>query len=217
MKKTVVKVMFLLSLVVLTSIIYAGARNDLKHLGYSNSLISEFDKDFITDTSEEAIPQAPKDEADSLQQQLVELAATRDISAEQKSRSGIIRSKIENYWSMVKPSIHNTPVPMSIKQQIAYRIRNDLTNAGYTIVYLKILDLPENNPEYKVKAIIRAFKPMVTKNKYKEIQKNLAEINSICKNASTIQNHMFLSEMTTFIAENPENKYYYAKTILNKN
>ena len=48
-----------------------------------------------------------------------------------------------------------------------------------------------------------------------EKQTALGEVKTKCIDATTIDGILYLSEMTTFLAENPRNNYFYEKTILN--
>ncbi|MBI3039630.1 hypothetical protein HYY75_11410 [bacterium] len=62
---------------------------------------------------------------------------------------------------------------------------------------------------------MRVVRPLTTANGYQEIQSSLSEIKTLCLGVSTIDGVRYLNELTTFIAENPRNKYFYEKTILN--
>ena len=64
-----------------------------------------------------------------------------------------------------------------------------------------------------MRAVVRVVKPM-KRGSYSEVQTRLNDIKEICTKAATIDGHCMLSEMTTFVAENPKNNYYYEKTIL---
>ena len=88
-----------------------------------------------------------------------------------------------------------------------------MTDNGYKIVQLEVLPVAEYSTKNAVRAVVRVTKPMKT-GSYNEVQGRLNSIKEICMNAATIDGHCMLSEMTTFIAENPKNKYYYEKTIL---
>ena len=96
---------------------------------------------------------------------------------------------------------------------IKSNIAKALTDNGYKIVQLDILPVAEYSTKNAVRAVVRVTKPMKS-GSYNEVQGRLSSIKDICMNAATIDNHCMLSEMTTFIAENPKNKYYYEKTIL---
>ena len=213
MKKTIMILSIVLAVVAISTSSYATTRNELKYLEYSDQLLSQFDEVFPKEASKEDKPVVELDEVASNHEQLCELAKTRAIVSEQKSQSATIRNKIEKYWNKILPKKVKR-VSMAIKQQIVANIRQNLNLAGYNIVYMKILDLPKDNPEYKVRAVVRAYKALKTKNSYKEIQKNLKELKNICQMSATLGNHMFLSELTTFIAVNPKTKFYYEKTIL---
>lgn len=201
---------------------WASPEGDLQFLGFSNEMINEVNSvldiennEFVqTPKNETKKPKDNKTEADYLQEQLVELANSRAITASRKPKSEEIRNKTMDFWMKMQPANPNDPVTDDLRSQILAGLRESLTLAGYSIIQLDLLDLPPEMRENKFRAVVRVTKPLKTKNSYKEIQNNLREIKEICSIAATINGKNYLSELTTFVAENPKNKYYYEKTIL---
>ena len=103
----------------------------------------------------------------------------------------------------------------AFKQDLQKRMTDALTGAGYTVKQLTLLDMPANLGVPQARAVIRVVRPIKTKNPYREIQNSLAEVKTSCLNAATIEGVLYPGEMTTFLAENPQNNYFYEKTILN--
>lgn len=196
---------------------YASPEGDLKYMGYSQEMVSEV----LSATGCE--PAKPKtaadneqDEAESNLEQLTELGVTRSLTPTLEDRSGAIRDEVLTYWDKMSPAANNAqPISAETRALIEANIRTALETAGYSIVQLSLVDLPEGSLKNMLRAIVRATRPLKTRNSYKEIQGNLAEIKKLCMEAGTIDGIVYLSEMTTFVAENPRNNYYYEKTILN--
>jgi hypothetical protein len=202
---------------------FADTCGDLEYLGYSSDITSEIRKHLKDSHSDELCSlnksQAkcdcyPKTEADYTQEQLYELGKTRGLHASIPSNSGQIKNEVDNFWAKMSPDYKGHKVPTLIKQQIFVEMKQALESANYKVIQLEILDLPEGNESNKVRAVIRVTRNLKTRNSYKEIQANLKEIKAICNVAANINGHQYLSELTTFVAENPNNKYYYEKTIL---
>lgn len=201
---------------------WSSPEGDLQFLGFSNEMIDQVNQvldiennEFVqTPKNDTQRPEDIKSEADYLQEQLVELANSRAISAGRKDKSEEIRNKTLNFWSKMQPASPNDPVTDELRSQILAGLRESLTLAGYSIIQLDLLDLPPEMSENKFRAVVRVTKPLKTRNSYSEIQNNLKEIKEICSLAATIEGKNYLSELTTFVAENPKNKYYYEKTIL---
>lgn len=206
--------------------VVASTRGDMEFLGYSEEMTLDTIK-FIEENgdidSEDAalnldqIP-APEsddvDEATALQEQLVELANSRSIRADLSDRSLEIKNKIGKYWDRMSPNREIAGLSDELRSQILAGIREALTLNGYAIIQLELLDLPEGSNQDKFRAVVRATRPLKTRNSYREIQQNLGEIRQVCSQAATIEGVNYLSELTTFVAENPKNKYYYERTIL---
>ncbi len=196
---------------------YASPEGDLKYMGYSQEMVSEV---LSATGCEPAKPETAadneQDEADSNLEQLTELGVTRSLTPTLEDRSGAIRDEVLTYWDKMSPAANNVqPISAETRAMIETNIRTALESAGYSIVQLSLVDLPEGSLKNMLRAIVRATRPLKTRNSYKEIQGNLAEIKKLCMEAGTIDGIVYLSEMTTFVAENPRNNYYYEKTILN--
>ncbi len=196
---------------------YASPEGDLKYMGYSQEMVSEV---LSATGCEPAKPETAadneQDEAESNLEQLTELGVTRSLTPTLEDRSGAIRDEVLTYWDKMSPAANNVqPISAETRAMIETNIRTALESAGYSIVQLSLVDLPEGSLKNMLRAIVRATRPLKTRNSYKEIQGNLAEIKKLCMEAGTIDGIVYLSEMTTFVAENPRNNYYYEKTILN--
>ncbi len=196
---------------------YASPEGDLKYMGYSNEMVSEvLSATGCEPAKPEAAAATEQNEADSNLEQLTELGVTRSLTPTLEDRSGAIRDEVLTYWDKMSPAASNVqPISPETRALIEANIRTALETAGYSIVQLSLVDLPEGSLKNMLRAIVRATRPLKTRNSYKEIQSNLAEIKKLCMEAGTIDGVVYLSEMTTFVAENPRNNYYYEKTILN--
>lgn len=196
--------------------VMAAPDGDLKHMGYSQEMINEvMCATGCEPVAADADEQSVSDEADSTQEQLTELGVTRSLTPDLDDRSGAIRDEILNYWDKMTPEEKKLePISPEIKTTIEAGIKTALEAAGFRIVQLNILDLPEGSLQNALRVVVRVTRPLKTRNSYQEIQKNLLEIRKICSEAATINDVNYLSEMTTFVAENPRNNYYYEKTIL---
>ena len=195
---------------------YASPEGDLKYMGYSQEMVSEVLSATGCEPATEAAAATEQDEADSNLEQLTELGVTRSLTPTLEDRSGAIRDEVLTYWDKMSPAASNVqPISAETRSLIEANIRTALETAGYSIVQLSLVDLPEGSLKNTLRAIVRVTRPLKTRNSYKEIQGNLAEIKKLCMEAGTIDGVVYLSEMTTFVAENPRNNYYYEKTILN--
>ena len=195
---------------------YASPEGDLKYMGYSQEMVSEVLSATGCEPAPEAATATEQDEADSNLEQLTELGVTRSLTPTLEDRSGAIRDEVLTYWDKMSPAASNVqPISAETRALIEANIRTALETAGYSIVQLSLVDLPEGSLKNTLRAIVRVTRPLKTRNSYKEIQGNLAEIKKLCMEAGTIDGVVYLSEMTTFVAENPRNNYYYEKTILN--
>lgn len=195
----------------------ASPEGDLKYMGYSQEMVSEvLSATGCEPAKPETAPAGEQDEADSNLEQLTELGVTRSLTPTLEDRSGAIRDEVLTYWDKMSPANSNVqPISPETRALLEANIRTALETAGYSIVQLSLVDLPEGSLKNTLRAIVRATRPLKTCNPYKEIQGNLAEIKKLCMDAATIDGVVYLSEMTTFVAENPRNNYYYEKTILN--
>jgi hypothetical protein len=192
---------------------------NLDYMGYGEEMIDLVDEEIgllsLEDDEEEEI--AEISEVESTVEQLKELGVSRSLSENMKDRSEMVREKNAEFWRRIgnreveQPK--NVVVSEETKALIKSNIAKALTDNGYKIVQLEVLPVAEYSTKNAVRAVVRVTKPMKT-GSYKEVQSRLNSIKDICMNAATIDEHCMLSEMTTFIAENPKNKYYYEKTIL---
>jgi hypothetical protein len=151
-------------------------------------------------------------ESDAVQEQLTELGYTRGFVSCQPSNTREVRSDVLQYWS--RNGIKNKeiiPLDPALASAVEYNIKSALNNHGYSIIKFELL--PTVFPNI-MRGDIRVVKPIKAKYAYNEIQQNLAQVKDICVKAATINATCHLSEMTTFIVENPRNNYYYEKTIL---
>lgn len=206
--------------------VLASTRGDMEFLGYSEEMMQDSMKiieengDIESEDASLNLPPLPNpeenemDEATSLQQQLVELGNSRSIRADMSDRSLEIKNKIGKYWNHMSPDRGSAGLSDELRSQILAGIREALTVNGFAVTQLELLDLPEGSNQDKFRAVVRATRPLKTRNSYREIQQNLVEIKQLCCQAATIEGTNYLSELTTFLAENPRNKYYYEKTIL---
>lgn len=196
---------------------YASPEGDLKYMGYSQEMVSEvLSATGCEPAKPETAAATEQNEADANLEQLTELGVTRSLTPTLEDRSGAIRDEVLTYWDKMSPAASNVqPISSEIRALIEANVRTALETAGYSIVQLSLVDLPEGSLKNTLRAIVRATRPLKTRNSYKEIQGNLAEIKKLCMDAATIDGVVYLSEMTTFVAENPRNNYYYEKTILN--
>jgi hypothetical protein len=112
------------------------------------------------------------------------------------------------------PNPYEPALSDELRSEILAGMREALVLNDFDIKQLELLDLPEGSHKDRFRAVVRVTRPLKTKNSYEEIQQNLAEIRQLCAQAATIEGVNYLSELTTFVAENPKNRYYYAKTIL---
>ncbi|MBU1107611.1 MAG: hypothetical protein KKB51_13150 [Candidatus Riflebacteria bacterium] len=216
MRYETLKLLFLATALTISCSAFA-TEGDLKYLGFSQEMIDEAIA--ISDIAPAKAPEQPKtendDEATLAKEQLNELGRTRSLTANLEDRSENIRDDVLSYWEHMSPEAGKA-VPLSdeLKLTLESNIRAALEQNGFHIVQLDLLDLPEGSLHNKLRAVVRVSRNLQTRNSYKEIQNNLAEVKNICSDAATIEGYNYLSEMTTFVAENPKNNYYYEKTIL---
>ena len=192
---------------------------NLDYMGYGEEMIDLVDEEIglFSPEDDEGEEKAEISEVESTVEQLKELGVSRSLSENMKDRSEMVREKNAEFWRRIgnreveQPK--NVVVSEETKALIKSNISKALTDNGYKIVQLEVLPVAEYSTKNAVRAVVRVTKPMKT-GSYKEVQSRLNSIKDICMNAATIDEHCMLSEMTTFIAENPKNKYYYEKTIL---
>lgn len=202
---------------------FAAVEDELKYLGYSSEL-SDMANDAYAKTHKEApatpeVVKAPTimDEADAVKEQLAELGRSRSLTPETSVNSEESQTKLDAFWN--KMAVGKSEPIVIMQEELRTQLRDALTQAlvssGYEIKQLDLIDSPSNLGNPQVRAVIRVVKPIKTKDSYREIQNNLAQIKDSCLQAGTIDGVQYLSELTTFIAVNPKNKYYYEKTVLN--
>ena len=192
---------------------------NLDYMGYGEEMVDLVDEEiglFVPEDDEEE-DNKNISEVESTVEQLKELGVSRSLSENMKDRSEIVREKNAEFWSRIRnrevEQPKNVVVSEETKALIKSNIAKALTDNGYKIVQLDILPVAEYSTKNAVRAVVRVTKPLKS-GSYNEVQGRLSSIKDICMNVATIDNHCMLSEMTTFIAENPKNKYYYEKTIL---
>ncbi len=219
LKKNIFISLIALSLLASSSCFAEYPEENLIYMGYSDELIDVVDEEIgLTDFGSEKEDEEYISEVDSTVEQLKELGVSRSITENTKIRTNILRQKNEEFWNGVfarreNQDISGVVVSEETKALIKSNIEKALTDDGYKIVQLDIIPLAEYSTKNAVRAVVRVVKPMKT-GSYNEVQTRLSSIKEICTKAATIDGHCMLSEMTTFIAENPKNKYYYEKTIL---
>lgn len=193
---------------------------DLVNIGYSDALMELVDEEIgltYIDEDEEDDDEEDISEVDSTVEQLKELGVSRSITENRKVQSQALREKNEAFWNKIntlrEKETQGVVVSEETKALIKSNIEKALTDNGYKIVQLDIIPLAEYSTKNAVRAVVRVVKPM-KRGSYSEVQTRLNDIKEICTKAATIDGHCMLSEMTTFVAENPKNNYYYEKTIL---
>lgn len=217
--------MFFLFSLQITSL--AQIKENLDYLGYSKDM-QKFAESVVSccgTNSQQSENKSEKketklfSEADSVQEQLTELAKTRGISSHNNFHTEKLKTAIQEYWKKQNTKGYYEPIVMSeeLKKQLIDKIKQSLENHGYKIKKIELIDAPASLGVPQARLIVRVVKPLKTKNHYKEIQNNLLEIKQLCIQAATIDGIKYIRELTTFIAENPKNNYYYEKTILTNN
>jgi hypothetical protein len=202
--------------VLLASQLLANPLSDMEFLGYSKNFVEEtravigLEKEPKPDTT----GYDSNTEADHVQEQLTELGRTRALRTDLSDRSLEIRNQVNSYWNNMEPDTDYFALTDELKSELLAGMREALALNNFKVIQLELLDLPEGSNKDKFRAVVRATRPLKTKNTYKEIQNNLNEIRRVCSQAATIDGICYLSELTTFVAENPKNRYYYEKTIL---
>ncbi len=205
----------------------ASTSDELKYLGYSDEISQDAMKEFRKthsvpqgDTSPFGSKREPPylDDVEAVQEQLTELGRSRSLTSETQDKSLEVKAKLDEYWAKMDVSGKQTEtifLTAEMKEQIKSRLAQVLADSGYTVKQLDLVDMPSNLGNGQVRAIVRVVKPLKTNHGYREIQNNLGEIKQRCIEAGTVDGILYLSELTTFIAENPRNNYYYEKTVLN--
>ncbi len=215
MKKNLLKLIFM-TVIAAMAMPVTGAEGDLKFLGYSDELINEVKNiTGIASVNNSNLTSEELEEADSVKEQLFELGTTRSLSPHLEDRSQEIRDEVLSYWQVMSPDANKSlPISQEIKETVAQNVEQALLANNFTVLQLDLLDLPEGSLHNKMRAVVRVSRQLKSKNSYNEIQANLKEVKNICNQAATIDGYCYLSELTTFVAENPKNNFYYEKTIL---
>ncbi len=186
-------------------------------LGFSNEIINELNNTNINKTS--TINEAARineekfmTEADSLQEQLTQLGYTRNITSIQALNAENIRKNINKYWSRQGLQAKEIqPVEPELMSRVAANIERALTSKNYKIIKLELKPTTVKN---LMRGDIRVARKVKFGTAYKQIQNNLTEVKKTCLESATIEGICYLSEMTTFIVENPRDQHYYERTIL---
>ena len=156
-------------------------------------------------------------EADAVQEQLTELGRTRSLTPAVQTRSEEVKLKVDTYWQNMRnddPSLIGKTLSPEFKADLHAKMEKALVEAGYTVCNLALLDLPPTLGTPQVRAVIRVVKPIQAADSYQEIQANLIAVKNICTAIGNVNGVNYLGELSTFVAENPRNRYHYAKTIL---
>jgi hypothetical protein len=206
----------------ISSSLAQGASGELTsrmaNLGYSNELITELNNTNLQATEKASLANSQINnkgqltEADAVQEQLTQLGYTRNATAVQALNAREIQQRVNKYWSKKgMRAAEIKPIRHELMAEVENAIRAGLTARGYSI--LKLV-LQPTTVENLMRGDIRVERTVVAGTAYKQIQGNLAEVKEICLESATIKGVCYLSEMTTFIVENPRNKHYYERTIL---
>ncbi|MBF0544831.1 MAG: hypothetical protein HQM08_10375 [Candidatus Riflebacteria bacterium] len=210
-----------------SSVLKADYSDDMKFLGYTDELrdwvsstisksnnFGKADTDSASSTNPAITPKG--EDPNALLEQLSELGRTRNLNPEKPVNSEKVKSEVDGYWKnmAIKGPEEKAKLPDSIKTRLKESILAELAKVGYTVKQIDLVDVPPNLGVPQVRLILRAVRSLKTNNSYKEIQENLAEIKQICLKNGTVDGLTYLSELTTFVAENPRNNFYYEKTVL---
>ncbi len=199
-----------------------AVEDDLSYLGYSREL-TDFAKKNLARPDNSPSPQPPQPDAyketpvmkdaDAVQEQLTELGYTRSLTPETPSNVEESKARLHQFWNSLNDThaAKHEPLPAEFKEELKSHLTNSLTEAGFQVKQFDLIDVP-NEP--KVRGVVRVTRPVKSKNPYKEIQQSLSQIKDICMEGSTLDGVTYLSELTSFVAENPQNKYYYEKAVL---
>ncbi|MFZ2959740.1 MAG: hypothetical protein WA705_22905 [Candidatus Ozemobacteraceae bacterium] len=205
---------------------FAEVADEMKYLGYSSELsgyattsLAKTHKIPPGQTTPPGLDSARNDidEPTAVTEQLAELGRSRNLTPGTPDKSGELNTTLKGYWETM--SGRSLPFPKTLtpefKNSLKDRIKQALDAAGYTVKQLDLIDAPPNMGTPRARAVVRVTRELKTQNGYAEIQQNLGEIKQLCLTAGTVDGMPFLTELTSFVAENPRNKYYYEKTVLN--
>lgn len=221
-KCLLIVVLGLCSLSCLTVYASSCVADDLRYLGYSDEISQEAASGVNRTHLVRQMPPAKAcepsiSEADALLQQLTELGHTRSLTPGHSINAFAVRERLDDFWNRMLPdSGYENVIPgTELRNSLKVRISEAVEAEGYTIKNLDLIDMPSVRGVPQLRAVVRVVKPLKTKHGYREIQSNLAQLKKICMSAGTIDGTQYLSELTTFVAENPRNQYFYEKTVLN--
>lgn len=191
---------------------------NLEYLGYTDEIKDAIDEEIgLSNIQKEEENDSAIDEVNSTVEQLKELAVSRSITENMQDRSLIVKEKNTEFWAKINRKEDIQPKGIIVSEETKKLIKSNVTKAlennGYKLIQFDIIPWSEFSTKNAVKAVIRVVKAP-NKGGYQEIQNRLNEVKEISMKAAIINNHCMLSEMTTFIVENPKNNYYYEKTIL---
>ena len=205
----------------------SGVKEEMKYLGYSDDITKyateHLDKthkmppDQTVPPSGAVDPLAYEDEADLVKEQLAELGRTRSMTPATPVRSGDVKDRLKSYWGDLDLAGASKlqVVGDETKTQITTRIKENLEKAGYSVKDVQLSDVPSRQGNPRLYARVRAIRPLKSRNnKYKELRENLKEIGSLCTEAATIDGHMYLDKLTSFVTENPKERYFYVDNLL---
>ncbi|OIP27590.1 hypothetical protein AUK22_05360 [bacterium CG2_30_54_10] len=223
---TLLKALLAAMVILLPVALYAEYSDDMGYLGYSKDLIDtahdRISKSHVVPQGGGNGYQATKeetamDETDAVQEQLTELGRSRSLAPQNNLGGDQVKGKLDEFWAKMgtKPSDENFNLTGEQKNALKARLRTDLEGTGYQVKQIELIDVPTNMGTPQVRGVVRVVRPLKSANSYTEIQNNLSQVKEICTRAATIEGTQYLCELTTFIAENPRNNYYYEKTILN--
>lgn len=211
--------------------------DDMKYLGYSDPFIQEatslFDK---TPTQSEPAcskqdkhdkqvhtPRHPREscpeyiEAGYVQEQLYELGKVRSLEPWHDVSSKELQIRLEDFWAGLASRTGTKERRLSehFTNQLKNKMVRALEKAGYEVQKLRLKEVfSEEYPGGLLRALVRVTKPLRPGDEYNQIMSNLEEVKQICVRQATINGNLYLAQLTTFVAENPRNRYHYVKTIL---
>lgn len=125
----------------------------------------------------------------------------KTISNEERAKNtiGVFKAEIE-------------PLKNEVKTELEKSIAASLKKNSYKIIELSLNSTTKSEMARADIVVTRPIKK--ASEAYSEIQRNLAEIQEICVNASTINGKCHLENMTRFVYVHPKNSYKYVKTLL---
>lgn len=204
----------------------SGIKEEMKYLGYSDE-ITKYAADGVGKTHKmppgETVPPsaaldplAREDEADLVKEQLAELGRARSMTPSTPVRSGDVKDRLKSYWGDLDLSNSSKLLVLdeASKNHITTRMKENLEKAGYTVKDIQLSDVPSRKGNPRLYARVRAIKPLKSSNnKYQEMRNNLKEIGDLCAQAATIDGRLYLDKLTSFVTENPKERYFYVDNL----